>query len=398
MALTPVQVSAETGAPAGPVAGSVPDYLGRRVPELDGLRGLAIALVLMVHYGANQLHPKPGTILNYVREGFSFGWCGVDLFFVLSGFLIGGILIENRASPNFFKTFYVRRVCRIFPLYYAWLLVTLLLLALRLPDHVHNLVQPALPFWSYFTYTQNVLSLKLGDFGPEWFGPTWSLAIEEQFYLLFPLLVRFCSPRRLPGWLVVLVFSATMFRVLAYFFTPHPGFASYLLLPCRWDSLLLGALTAWLVRRPGFVEGVKQNESFLFWVGGVILATLFGLRLARQGGLLSLSNALLGFLLLAILFCGLLLLALFSRKKWIKAIFTNRWLCKLGCVSYCVYLIHQPVAFLCHNLIWHQSPIISGVPKLMTTVLALGTTLGLALLSWRFFESKCVNWGRKFAY
>jgi len=381
-------------------AASLPGRLlsGRRIPELDGLRGIAILLVLMVHYGANQLHPPSGSVLNYIREGLAVGWCGVDLFFVLSGFLIGGILMQNRDSENYFKTFYLRRLARIFPLYYGWLILSVILFALPLAKNVHHLVEPAIPFWSYFAYVQNITSLPLGDFGPEWYGPTWSLAVEEQFYLLFPLLVRFCPTSRLPGTLAVLALSATSFRVLAYFFAPSHGFAAYLLLPCRWDSLMLGALVAWLVRQPAAVDQIKRNLWALYAACGVILIAILGLRGAHEGSLLSQSNALIGYLLLAIFFCCLLLLSLYSKNPLIRAVVTNRWLGQLGVISYCVYLIHQPVAYLVHGLIWQREPLISSVQGLLTTGLALVATIIIASLSWRFFESRCVRWGRRFAY
>ena len=369
-----------------------------RVPELDGVRGLAIALVVLCHYGAHQMTSAPGTAFNLLHIALTFGWVGVDLFFVLSGFLIGGILMENRNSPHFFSTFYLRRVCRIFPIYYLWLGGALVLLAAGLPEHLRKLVQPDVPFWSYFTYTQNLLLPKLGDFGNEWFGVTWSLAVEEQFYLLFPLLVRFCPATRLPRLLAVLAVSAVAFRAFAWFVLPAPGLTGFVLLPARWDSLCLGALTAWLVRRQGFIEGVKRYEQAIWIGGGAILAALAGMRLAHQGDLRSPAMHFAGLTLLAIFFCGLLLLALYSRRKWVTTFFRNVWLRRLGGISYGVYLIHQPVSYLLHAALWRQEPKMTNLPRALTTLLALGTTLGIASLSWRFFESKCVNWGRKFAY
>ena len=90
-----------------------------RNPELDGIRGMAILLVLMWHYVAAQVQTEPGSAAAYVLKLSSLTWAGVDLFFVLSGFLIGRILLENRTAPNYFKAFYTRRACRIFPLYYV---------------------------------------------------------------------------------------------------------------------------------------------------------------------------------------------------------------------------------------------------------------------------------------
>jgi Acyltransferase family len=91
-----------------------------RIPELDGLRGLAILLVMLCHYVGNPDHSPLGFLPHRFFLAFTAGWSGVDLFFVLSGFLIGGILLEARDSPNYFRTFYIRRVFRILPIYYLW--------------------------------------------------------------------------------------------------------------------------------------------------------------------------------------------------------------------------------------------------------------------------------------
>ena len=100
----------------------------RRIPQLDGLRGIAILLVVLLHYTMFSVHESKYIWLNKLMRICGFGWSGVDLFFVLPGFLIGGILLEAKNSERYFRTFYVRRVCRIFPLYYAWLLVFVVVL------------------------------------------------------------------------------------------------------------------------------------------------------------------------------------------------------------------------------------------------------------------------------
>ena len=120
--------------PDGITASPACGLLSGRIPELDGVRGLAIALVILCHYGAHQMTSTPGTALNFLHIALTFGWVGVDLFFVLSGFLIGGILMDHRDSPRYFSTFYLRRVCRIFPIYYLWLAGGFILLALGLPE------------------------------------------------------------------------------------------------------------------------------------------------------------------------------------------------------------------------------------------------------------------------
>ena len=158
-------------------------FSGRRIPELDGIRGLAIVSVLIWHYGVGQIVSEPHSILNYALRMLGFTWSGVDLFFVLSGFLIGGILLDNKGSKDYFKIFYIRRICRIFPLYFLWLALfaaisygaAYFVVANRL-HQIDWLFQNSMPMWSYLTFTQNIAMAFKGDFGANWLGVTWSLA------------------------------------------------------------------------------------------------------------------------------------------------------------------------------------------------------------------------------
>src|SRR5437763_720451 len=139
----------------------------RRTIELDGLGGLACLTVMFAHY------------FGEVQHGFRFltlDWVGVDVFFVLSGFLIGGILFDNRDSDTYFWTFYVRRGFRIFPIYYVVISVVLLLLWITSGRVWSGTDMPALP---YFFYSQNIVMTFLGTMGSRWLAPTWTLCVEE---------------------------------------------------------------------------------------------------------------------------------------------------------------------------------------------------------------------------
>jgi len=162
------------------------------IPALDGIRGLAILMVMLFHYGGNLERTNP--IGRLVGGLFSFGWSGVDLFFVLSGFLITGILLDSRNAENYFSSFYARRVLRIFPAYYVSL--ALLLLILPMLDPPLRLSLPS-DQWMYVFYAQNWVGIF--DYpGRGLLTPYWSLAVEEQFYLVWPLVVaRVC--RRAAG-------------------------------------------------------------------------------------------------------------------------------------------------------------------------------------------------------
>ncbi len=371
---------------------------GRRVPELDAVRGVAILMVLVWHYVAMQLPDTPGTAVNMFRQALGMCWSGVDLFFVLSGFLIGGILIQHREAPNYFKAFYLRRACRIFPIYYAWLVLYWVLVQFGLPRLAPNTFAEGTPFWSYLLYCQNILQSRPGIEGSPFLGATWSLAVEEQFYLLFPLFVRWVSPSRLPGYLILVALSATAIRLFFFYFMPKPGVAGYFLLPCRWDALCLGALGAWCVRVPSIVQWIRRNQWFLLGLLGICVLIIGVLRASKQSAFIYAGAHLIGFLTLAVGYLAFILLALFNEQNWVRAITSSHLLQRLGMVSYGLYLFHQPVSWLFHDLLWAQPPRITTIGTLMTTGAALVVSLALAVVSWKFFESKFVAWGRGFTY
>ena len=167
------------------------------IPELDGLRAIAIILVFL-HHSRAQL-PVVNMTTFYLGWYFGQGWMGVDLFFVLSGFLITGILLETRETSNYFTGFYARRVLRIFPLYY--LVLTAVIVGgslLNVPKITATLPVPQ-DRWLYFCYLMNWVGLWRGHFGANSIGHFWSLAVEEQFYLVWPLIVWMVRPRTVRG-------------------------------------------------------------------------------------------------------------------------------------------------------------------------------------------------------
>src|SRR5277367_5847036 len=219
---------------------------GVRIPELDGLRGLAILLVILCHYVGESDHKPLGYWPHRVLSAFAIGWSGVDLFFVLSGFLIGGILLEARGSPNYFRAFYMRRVFRIFPIYYLWILLFAVLALLGLsgfpfPFEVHR--QDLLQIPVQLAFLQN-MKFNSYEFPYLWFVVTWSLAVEEQFYLIAPPLIRFLSHRRLLAVLAATICVAPFIRLYIFYHIALGTFAAAYLLPCRADTLACGILLA----------------------------------------------------------------------------------------------------------------------------------------------------------
>src|SRR5258707_7987089 len=212
------------------------------IPELDGLRGMAILVVLVAHYFA-----VPGTGAASLLNGYWFrlGWTGVDLFFVLSGFLIGGILLGARDSTHYFKTFYARRFFRIVPIYYAWILIYILLSIFGrnfLSARVGSVQKIDIQILAHFLFLQNFREFLKSTVSFWWFSSTWSLAVEEQFYLVAPLLGRYLPKRVLAPALILVTFGSPILRFVIRKGFPEGPWLAYRLMPCRADSLSVGVL------------------------------------------------------------------------------------------------------------------------------------------------------------
>jgi peptidoglycan/LPS O-acetylase OafA/YrhL len=227
-----------------------PNTPAKRIPELDGLRGFAISLVLLCHYLQDGRVGPRHSLAARTGEVLGLGTFGVDLFFILSGFLIGGILLNSRSSPKYYSTFYRRRFFRIIPIYYCWLILFgLVMLAAKKWGVAGGADFTTItPYWAYFIFIQNYFhgSTAIQAF---WLGPLWSLAVEEQFYLLAPPLVRKLSPARLVKILMgVLVFSLLLRLFLSSFCGADHDYwginASTNWMFCHADDLALDMLVA----------------------------------------------------------------------------------------------------------------------------------------------------------
>ena len=237
-----------------------------RIPEIDGMRGLAILSVLTWHYLVCQAQAEPGSLTAYGLRLLSLTWAGVDVFFVLSGFLLGGALLDNRHAANYFRAFYARRFCRIVPLYFVMLALFAAAATLGLDHEAAGyrwLFADSLPMWTYATFTHNFAMVSASAFGPNWMSVTWSLAVEEQFYLLLPLFIRVVAPAALPWALVTVVASAPLVRGMLLASYADASLAGYVLLPARWDALFLGVLVAWALRRAHFRQLAIARASWL---------------------------------------------------------------------------------------------------------------------------------------
>jgi len=367
------QPSRSTTGPAAASAG--------RIVELDGLRGCACLLVVIGHYFGEVAHG-----VRFLR----LEWIGVDLFFCLSGFLIGGILLDHRASASYGATFYIRRGFRIFPIYY----LTIALVLMALP-HFAGRVEPAFRPGVYFGYAQNIVMSLTGVETTPWLMPTWTLCVEEQFYLLLPLIIYFAPPRRLAPILLMLIASASLFRLSLVLFSANK-LALFMLLPSEWDLLFLGVLGAYAQRSPAVWSRLQSDDRRTLKVitlAGLALVPL----LATADNVLGIrSFDVVGRLALGLALTGLVLLLVSGSPEGAR--FRSPVLCFFGMISYGLYLIHQPVAGILHSLLLGSTPDIGTLPQLGITLGAFSAAVGIAYLSWTFFEGPLVRLGHRWRY
>jgi len=354
----------------------------RYLPQLDGARALAVGLVLMLHCVKP---PSQGTTAWLLKHGCSMGWIGVDLFFALSGFLITRILVNAKDRPHYFRNFYARRFLRIFPLYYAVLGALWFLGPILLP---FGAMEPA---WPYFTYLSNLPSV-LGSGGWPPLAHTWSLAVEEQYYLVFPLLVMFLDRARLriALWMVVVLSPAARLAALWY----YGGDATHFLTICRLDVLAMGGLAglAYESIRDGSPERLAgPRRAFLVLL--VLAALMFA---TKQLDFSKVSHNLVGATLVDALCAIFVFLVARSAWGWMDACLRFPAVVGLGKVSYGVYLVHFPILYFVDI---HVSAL-SGDTWWRTLFTACGSislTVLIASLSWRFFERPILGAKRFFA-
>jgi peptidoglycan/LPS O-acetylase OafA/YrhL len=355
--------------------------LRSRMPELDTLRGVAVLLVLIFHgfyfaTGAARFH---GPIRWFVLATNS-RWMGVNLFFVLSGFLITGILLDSRSDPGYYRRFYVRRALRILPAYYGFLL--LLLIVVR-----SGLVTRSVS-WGFlglsFVYLANVTLL----FGvPAQYAALWSLAVEEHFYLLWPTATRHLS-RRLLAWTCVLIILGCPALRAFYYWRHYQYGAGYTWLVA--DGLAWGALLAVLARgrlssRHAMLRmGLTSMAGSLF---AIVILLPFGAASAGRlaGGVLYSS-------LVSSFFAGLLALALVVGSGPWKAILDRAGLKFFGEISYGLYLVELLAFDVVDHILMHwglQVSRTSGSFALVLARFAAGTALAVTavyLSRWYFEE------------
>lgn len=361
---------------------------------LDGVRGLAI-LIVLIHHGLLPV-PANGRLSHVLAPFIHSCWIGVDLFFALSGFLITGILVDTLGSREYLRNFYVRRFLRIFPLYYAVLLLAGLTSLLLYGNS--GLWRMMLPLAVYLQNTGLWTPLDHYNIPPFTLNHFWSLAVEEQFYTVWPLLVFWIRDRsKLLRLALALSVCALLLRVYLSARGVSPWFL-YSFTACRADALLLGGALALLFRseKAPVVAAVRHYAP---WCGLLAFAAVVIVSF-RVDGLDWYGDARLhtyGFTLLAIAACGLLA----TTQGDAPRVLSQPWLRFLGKYSYGLYVLHRLfTASLIHALHHWLLPVLrsDNVSSIAAWTLAWAFTLGLTMASFRWFESPFLRLKHRFEY
>jgi len=321
-----------------PTSTKLPAQSGRHIPALDGVRGIAIFATVGIHAIYARAIPEPPPRYLSLFHVMVFGWMGVDLFFVLSGFLITGILLDTKLSDNYFGSFYARRTLRIFPLYYGVLLVLLCLSPLIAQTRM-SVVLPVAGAWpAYFAYLQNwwIPLHPVSSAGA--IGLFWSLGVEEQFYLLWPLVVFLLPKRAFVGVCVAVCLLVPVFRLDLVIHDPHSNVA-FMNTFARMDTLVWGALAAVVVRAPAALQRVRLLLPYVLAVcATVVLVIDFPLHELYERSFFTQS---IGFTAIAIGSASFLLLAYFANPRGrLAGVLTHPVLRSLGRYSYGMYVLH----------------------------------------------------------
>ncbi len=365
----------------------------KHVTALDGVRGTAILLVLVFHLLWS--NSETGSrVMNVVVALRGAGWVGVDLFYALSGFLITGILYDSLGDGHYFRNFYVRRVLRIMPLYYG--VVALLFVYVEL--HLHQAAgRPFALLLAYLNNTPLWWHTQSGKALIDLTNHLWSLAVEEQFYLVWPLLVFLVRGRRRLMWLALgLALAAPVTRVVLQAHGASVD-ATYKLTICRADSLLGGAWVALAVR--GGLRAWVLRWAPAGFAMGLLACLTIGIRAGNFDYEINAAVNGIGFSLVALTSACWVAMAL--RPGFAASLMTTGWLRFFGKYSYGIYVFHMPVAAVVG---WVLMPAVQAhvhsklLMHLVEFGLGVGFTVAVAMVSFALYEKPLLGFKRYFEY
>lgn len=359
-----------------------------RVDELDGLRGMAILAAVLYHY-ANNLIDADASKFNLILKSIThFFYTSIDLFFILSGFLLGGILLQNKNSNHFFKTFYIRRIYRIIPLYLLLLTLVIIICNLGIGKGTDWWFNDHISIWVYFTFLQNIFIGIYNNIGNVWLGPTWSLGVEEQFYLIISVLIYFSSKRMLFIFLIIGIIMAPIFR-----YNAPTVYALSTFTHCRFDALFGGILIALAYQNVTFVSYFNTHINKFY----VLILILFGITFLFSIGKwrmpLFIVNS-----WFSLIYMLVLLLVLTDSKNIFTKLSQKRIFINLGLFSYSIYLFHEIILGVFFFMVPGKLPQIKSWSDIIMVAFCALITYVTAKFLYLNFEKKFMQLGHRYKY
>lgn len=361
----------------------------QRVRGLDGVRGFAALWVVADHFFAQVPKAEWLAAIPGLARFASFGWVGVTLFFVLSGYLIIPLLVAARGAPDYFRNFWCRRACRLAPVY-GLFLVTYAIADAAWPAGGAGrepLLGATVPFWSFWVMIQNVLMASDAAVGNLWLRVSWTLAVEVQFYVLVSVLVFLTPKERLLRWLAALAVGALLFRYATVLLNPSAKAAVVLLLPSRLDAFMVGGLLALWAERPAARNFRRQGMA-----GLVLALAAAGFAWFVRGGFGAATPWVLpAYHLMLAIGCGAFLELARLSSPAVRWLTENAALARAGRLSYFIYLFHTPVIWGVFALLAGQQPNLASGGSLAVMLAAWAALAGLAEISYRLIERPMIR-------
>jgi len=396
---TPPSLETTQIADPAPQHTPAPTHAPGRIEALDGLRGIAVLSVMAFHFWAISGPHGHGAANRLVAKIFGGGWAGVDLFFVLSGFLITGILCDARGRARYFRTFYARRVLRIFPLYFALLAVLFIVLPLVLrldTAESRDLGRHQLWFWTYLVNwwiaTRHGMYVDL--LGT---GHLWTLSMEEQFYIVWPAVVLLVPRRALLAACAATIVAACGVRI-AMHANDANALVIYTFTFARADALAAGALVAVAMRDDALRPLLRRWAAPACGAAALVLLAV----IASSGALdpLDATVQLAGLSALALGFAALVAVVVTGAAASLGGILSLGALRATGRYSYALYVVHWPIAtWLARHTDLSST---TGGPRMLDkaifALVAAVIAFAAAIASWHLLESPILRLKDRFPY
>lgn len=353
-----------------------------RVVALDGIRGLMTIMVLASHFFAEVPHGW---------RAFSLGWVAVLTFFALSGFLVGRLILDKSDRANFYTVFYVRRFCRTIPVYVFCVLVIFAALY-AFSDRPWANAHHHIPLWSYLTFWQNFHMVDANHVGQHWLAPTWTLTVEEHFYLIAPALLLLTPRRHLLAMLIIATLLSVAFRAYIFYWSDVNALWGLALLPGRADALFCGIIAA-IVYRDNSITW-RHYDLALRVAPIVLLLATFVLRLV-DGDTGQLTQV---FGLFFVAVASSIYILSIARGAPEADRLTSRSLVFCGHNSYSIYLTHLLVLGLMHGLIFDAAPDVHTPAQILVTFAAIPVALFVGWVFTRLVEEPITAYGRSWKW